>query len=129
MIEKILFNKLKWYKVADNATSTIINNVRFLKAPEKIILKAGIKAYEHPNKSLSPVATSTAGDTVQVVGQLNDFYLIMGLVGSGNGFGEKKNFNINPGAILISEIENRGGKTLYKLFCKLFTALRRVVLA
>ena len=123
MIEKILFNKLKWYNVADNATSTIINNVRFLKAPEEIVLKAGIKAYEHPNKSLSPVATSTAGDTIQVVGQLNDFYLIMGLVGSGNGFGEKKNFNINPGAILISEIENRGGVKLSINFSLSFSPL------
>ncbi|MGN1271776.1 MAG: hypothetical protein ACI4T3_01380 [Lactobacillus sp.] len=105
---QLRFFKKDWYNIADNATIANINGIRFLKAPEKLTLNEGVKAYEHPNRSLSPVATATQGDTVQVCGQIGDFYLIMGLVGSGKGFGEKKNFDVNPGAILIAEIENGG---------------------
>lgn len=97
-IAKMIFNKLNWVPYRNNEKAMVL--------PKKLTLHSGTRVYERASSS-GISFLSREGDTVEVVGEMNDFYLIKGTVGDLTIGG--KVFDQNPGAILISEIQNGGG--------------------
>ena len=97
VIAKMIFDKLNWTPYRNNEKAMIL--------PKKLTLHSGTMVYERPSNDRTFVL-SHEGDTVEVVGEINGFYLIKGTVGDLIRGG--KVFDKNPGAILISEIQNGG---------------------
>lgn len=98
VIAKMIFDKLNWTPYRNNEKAMIL--------PKKLTLHSGTTVYERPSNDYTFVL-SHEGDTVEVIGEMNGFYLIKGAVGVSTG--DRKVFDKNPGAILISEIQNGGG--------------------
>lgn len=115
-IAKMIFNKLNWTPYRNNEKAMIL--------PKKLTLHSGTTVYERPSNSYTSVL-SHEGDTVEVVGEMNGFYLIKGTVGDPTSISGGKVFDKNPGAILISEIQNGG--VLRRLYTKLRGAFRKAV--
>lgn len=114
VIAKMIFDKLNWTPYRNNEKAMIL--------PKKLTLHSGTMVYERPSNDRTFVL-SHEGDTVEVVGEINGFYLIKGTVG--DLIRDGKVFDKNPGAILISEIQNGG--VLRRLYTKLRGAFRKAV--
>lgn len=99
VIAKMIFDKLNWTPYRNNEKAMIL--------PKKLTLHSGTMVYERPSNDRTSVL-SHEGDTVEVVGEMNSFYLIKGTVGDPTSISGGKVFDKNPGAILISEIQNGG---------------------
>lgn len=99
-IDHLIFNKTNFAPYNNNQQAMIL--------PKQLALPAQIKVYRKPAIDRTNVffAMSKAGDTVNVVGKMNDYYLVQGHI-SGNGT-STGDFSDDVGSILISDIQNGG---------------------
>lgn len=49
MLDHLIFNKLKWFNVADNAQSTTINGRKYLACPKSFVFKDSDNSMEQEN--------------------------------------------------------------------------------
>lgn len=127
MLSHMLFNRLKWWNVDDNAESIQIGNRRFWAMPSEIIIKDGADLSRYDDTETALVGGDT---TVKVIGVSKNAYIITGYVhfrGTTNlysiTFDEKA-----PAIIYANEVKKIiwGGK---RLLSHVYQALRRVVIA
>ena len=131
-IEHLVFNRLKWFNVADNADITTINGRNYEAVPKSFTIPAGKKLYSYvianDNGTLRlPEAVAIASPNTQVscIGtddwkNLGRYYSI--IYDNGNG---KNYLHVNA-----SDVQNVkwGGRTrLNTLLARLGAAFRKVV--
>lgn len=104
-IDHILFNKLKWFNVADNAESIQIGNRQFWAIPSEIIIKDGTNLGRYDDAG--GTALVDGDTTVKVIGVSKNAYIITGYVH----FRESTNlYSItfaekSPGVIYVNEVK------------------------
>ena len=131
MLDHMIFNKLKWWNVDDNAESIQIGNRRFLAMPSEIIIKDGADLSRYDDTETALVGGDT---TVKVIGVSKNAYIITGYVhfrGTTNlysiTFDEKA-----PAIIYANEVKKViwGGKALLNaLISGLYATIRKKVIA
>lgn len=77
MLDHMIFNKLKWWNVDDNAESIQIGNRQFWAIPSKIIIKDGADLSRYDDTETALVDGDT---TVKVIGVSKNAYIITGYV-------------------------------------------------
>ena len=78
-VDHILFNKLKWFNVADNAESALINNKKYVALPSEVTLPDDTLVIYIMNNIIDRVDNETS---FKVVGLFSnggtDYYVITG---------------------------------------------------
>lgn len=109
-VDHILFNKQKWYSVADNADNVTANGKKYYAVPSKITIKQGTDlTYPAPNSTSDSGGTNTVAlgyDTqVDCVGANDDHYFFVGsIISPYCTFGEEKGYVV--GEVLKSDCTN-----------------------
>lgn len=82
MINHLIFNKLKWFNVADNADSTTINGKNYEAVPEQITIKPGTDIYYaksdgvFDDRTSNSLTISVSGRAkMEVNGTISDYYV------------------------------------------------------
>ena len=80
MLDHMIFDKLKWFNISDNANEVVANNKIWLAVPNKLVLKAGSSvAFLNDLNTMDmhhPQITDTV--TVHCIGATNDAYFFDG---------------------------------------------------
>lgn len=136
MVDHLLFDRLKWWKVTDNADTISASGKEFLAIPKQIEIPAGASWHEICGGTVNQAEwTMDEPMTVNCIGAISDAYLFVGRIHNTN---DDSYFNldypggdsneINLGLILKDKVSKViwGGK---RLLSHVYQALRRVVIA
>ena len=121
MLDHMIFNKLKWFNIADNADSVTANGKKYVSMPKSFTIKKGANlGYLGVNQYESYAYEDT---NVTCVGSSNDHYYFIGNVKicdtPGSDYAVPHNFSMNqissqPGFVSKADTKNViwGGKNL-----------------
>lgn len=105
MIDHLIFNKLKWFNVADNADNATANGKKYYAVPSKITIKQGTDILYPSQGSDHSFNTATLQDDVEVecIAANDKYYFFTGSVEKwGYYFSE----DTSVGVVLKSDCKN-----------------------
>lgn len=139
MLDYLIFNKLKWFNVTDNAETVNVNGKSYTAVPKQIEIPAGASWHEICGGTVNQGEwTINEPITVNCIGAISDAYLFVGRIHNTN---DDSYFNldypggdsneINLGLILknkVSKVNWGGIKPPRPLLIRLCATLRRAVI-
>lgn len=95
-IDHLVFNRLKWFNVADNAGNVTANGKKYYAVPSKITIKQGtIIQYPIQGSELADVAVKLQEDLeVKCIGANDNHYFFIGYIGHNYTFQEREGYGV-----------------------------------
>nr|DAQ70484.1 MAG TPA: hypothetical protein [Caudoviricetes sp.] len=128
MLDHMIFSKLKWFNIPDNADSVFMNGKTWSSHPKTVTIADGTEIYgltdKYSNSGGSYTIKTDGTWTLTCVGESNGYYAVTGKCNQRMPFtDDDKSTNVYLGVVKDVISENWGGKNLLIRLCQAFKAL------